>query len=570
MEKDSKRKSFSFADLLAGLINSIAAIPDALAQGVLAGVNPINGLYGLMVGTPVAALTTSSEFMSVTITGAMTIAVGSALVGYTGDTLIQALVTIALVIGIFQAIAGLLHLGYFVRFVSNAVMTGFLTGVALLIVLGQLGNLTGYEFTIESSNRVLRTLELMLNISQVGLATTAVGLATIALILVLRRTRVGKISLLLALAVATLLVPLFGLNSVVLVGDTTYIPGGFPRPAIPIPIFDLELITAAIAVAIIGLVQGAGVSSSYPNTDGKYPDTSRDFLAQGAANMAVCLFHGLPVGGSLSSTALLVSAGARSRMANLFTGVFVIVSVLFFSSFIKMLPMASLAAVLILAGIQSFNRERITTVWETSRISRGVMVFTFVSTLFLPIPTAVFLGVGIHILLHVFRAADRIEVMQIAPLEGISKVVQLDGSVYKEQPVPKELLSNQVTVLMPYGSLFFAGAVEFEEKIPAMEKAKSAVIIVILRGRNEVGSTLVRVLDRMASKLEANGGKLMLAGVSEPVYNQLMKTGLLARLGEENVYKATEKHGESALRAYLDAQTWLKDISRNNEDSTKK
>jgi SulP family sulfate permease len=560
MKKIPSLKSFSSADPLAGLTTAIAAIPDALAQGVLAGVNPINGLYGLMVGTPVAALTTGSQFMSVTITGAMTIAVGSALVGYTGDTLIQALVTIALVIGIFQAIAGLLHWGYFVRFVSNAVMTGFLTGVALLIVLAQLGNLTGYEFTIESSNRVLRTLELLLNISQVGLATTVVGLTTIALILVLRRTRLGKISLLLALVVAALLVPLFGLNSVVLVGDTTYIPSGFPRPAIPIPIFDLELITAAIAVAIIGLVQGAGVSSSYPNTDGKYPDTSRDFLAQGAANMAVSLFHGLPVGGSLSSTALLVSAGAKSRMANLFTGVFVIVSVLFFSSFIKMLPMASLAAVLILAGIQSFNRERIMTVWETNRISRGVMVFTFVSTLFLPIPTAVFLGVGIHILLHIFRAAERIEVMQIAPLEGVSKVVQLDGSVYKEQPVPKELLSNQVTVLMPYGSLFFAGAVEFEEKIPAMEKAKNAVIIVILRGRNEVGSTLVRVLDRMASKLEVNGGKLMLAGVSEPVYNQLMKTGLLARLGEKNVYKATEKHGESALNAYLDAQNWLNDI----------
>lgn len=560
MKKIPSLKSFSSADPLAGLTTAIAAIPDALAQGVLAGVNPINGLYGLMVGTPVAALTTGSQFMSVTITGAMTIAVGSALVGYTGDTLIQALVTIALVIGIFQAIAGLLHWGYFVRFVSNAVMTGFLTGVALLIVLAQLGNLTGYEFTIESSNRVLRTLELLLNISQVGLATTVVGLTTIALILVLRRTRLGKISLLLALVVASLLVPLFGLNSVVLVGDTTYIPSGFPRPAIPIPIFDFELITAAIAVAIIGLVQGAGVSSSYPNTDGKYPDTSRDFLAQGAANMAVSLFHGLPVGGSLSSTALLVSAGAKSRMANLFTGVFVIVSVLFFSSFIKMLPMASLAAVLILAGIQSFNRERIMTVWETSRISRGVMVFTFVSTLFLPIPTAVFLGVGIHILLHVFRAAERIKVMQIAPLEGVSKVVQLGGSVYKEQPVPKELLSNQVTVLMPYGSLFFAGAVEFEEKIPAMEKAKNAVIIVILRGRNEVGSTLVRVLDRMASKLEVNGGKLMLAGVSEPVYNQLMKTGLLARLGEKNVYKATEKHGESALNAYLDAQNWLNDI----------
>ncbi|HSD58791.1 MAG TPA: SulP family inorganic anion transporter, partial [Methanotrichaceae archaeon] len=351
-----------------------------------------------------------------------------------------------------------------------------------------------------------------------------------------------------------------------LVGNTTDVPSGFPRPAIPVPIFDFELITAAVAVAIIGLVQGAGVSSSYPNTDGKYPDVSRDFLGQGVANLAVSLFRGLPVGGSLSSTALLVSAGAKSRMANLFTGVIVIGSVLFFSSFIEMLPIASLAAVLIVAGIQSFNRERIMTVWETSRVSRGVMAFTFASTLFLPIQTAVFLGVGTHILLHVFRAADRVEVVQITPLEGISKVVQLGESVYEEQAAPKELPGNQVTVLMPYGSLFFAGAIDFEEEMPAVDKAKRAVVIVILRGRNEVGSTFLRVLDRLADRLEANGGKLTLAGVSEPVYSQLRKTGMLARLGEENVYKATPQFGESGLKAYLGAQTWLAEQASNDAE----
>jgi SulP family sulfate permease len=85
------------------------------------------------------------------------------------------------------------------------------------------------------------------------------------------------------------------------------------------------------------------------------------------------------------------------------------------------------------------------------------------------------------------------------------------------------------------------------------------VVIVLLRGRNEVGSTFLRVLDRLAVRLDANGGKLMLAGVSEPVYNQLDKTGLLARLGEENVYTATDIYGESALNAYLDAQNWLND-----------
>ena len=148
--------------------------------------------------------------------------------------------------------------------------------------------------------------------------------------------------------------------------------------------------------------------------------------------------------------------------------------------------------------------------------------------------------------------------------------MQLGDGVYEEKQVPKELPDNQVTVLMPYGSLFFAGAIQFEEKMPASEGARNAVVIVLLRGRNDVGSTFLRVLDRLGNRLKANGGKLMLAGVSKPVYNQLEKTGLLALLGEKNVYLATDLYGESALRAYLDAQTWLKDISRDNEDLIKK
>ena len=140
-------------DLVAGLTASIPSVPDAMASGVLAGVSPIYGLYGLMIGTPIAALFTGSAFMSVVTTSAMAITIGSTLVDYQGDQLLSALVTIVLVIGVVQLAAGLLRLGYLVRYVSNAVMTGFLSGLGVLIVLSQLGDLTGYS--TEFSNQVI-------------------------------------------------------------------------------------------------------------------------------------------------------------------------------------------------------------------------------------------------------------------------------------------------------------------------------------------------------------------------------------------------------------------------------
>ena len=546
MENAQNKPQFT-SDVLAGLTASIPSVPDAMASGVLAGINPIYGLYGLMIGTPVAALFTGSAFMSVVTTSAMAITIGTALVGYQGQDQIAALVTIALVIGVFQLAAGLLRLGFLVRFVSNAVMTGFLSGLGVLIVLSQLGDLTGYSS--QFSNKVMQSADLILHIDQIDLPTTIVGLAAIALILIFDRTRLKKFSMLLGLLIVALLPIMFGWDSVVLVGDTANIPPGLPKPVIPAPLFNLDLITVGIAVAIIGLVQGAGISLGYPNPDGRYPDVSRDFIGQGIANLAVSLFQGLPVGGSLSSTALVVSAGAKTRLANIFTGLFAIVAVLLFAPIIELLPMAGLAAILVIAGVQSIKVPRIQTVWQTGPASRGVMIFTFVATLVLPIQYAVFLGVLLSFIMHIYRSAEKVDIVEIVPLAG---------GRYEERPAPKQLPSNQVILLSPVGSLFFAGAAEFEEDLPAVENSERAVVLLRLRGREEVGSTFMRVIARYASSLKTNQGKLVLVGVSEPVLHQLEKTGLLDELGQENVYRATSIMGDSTLEAYRNANDWLK------------
>jgi SulP family sulfate permease len=544
MGKAINNKSTISTDLVAGLTASIPSVPDAMASGVLAGVNPLYGLYGLMIGTPFAALFTGSAFMSVVTTSAMCITIGATMVNYPGDRQLPALVTIALVIGIVQLLAGLLKLGFLVRFVSNAVMTGLLSGLGVLVVLSQLGDLTGYSS--EFSNKVAKSIDLLFHLGQVDVPTTVVGLTTIALILVFDRTRLNKFSMLIALLLAACLPFLFDWSSVLLVGQTVDIPAGFPRPVLPAPLWNLDLVSVGIAVAIIGLVQGAGISLGYPNPDGKYPDVSRDFIGQGIANTAISFFQGVPVGGSLSSTALVVSAGAKTRLANVFLGLFAILAVLLFAPLIELLPMAGLAAILVVAGVQSIKLPRIESVWKTGAASRAIMIFTFLITLMVPVQIAVFLGVLLSFVMYIYRSAEKVEIMEIVPLG--------DGR-YEERPAPKLLSAQHVTVLSPQGSLFFAGAAEFEEDLPAVSEQN--VVILRLRGRDEVGSTFMRVIQRYAQHLKACQGKLVLVGVSEPVYHQLEKTGLLAELGGENVYRHTSILGDSTRQAYQDAVAWL-------------
>ncbi len=532
------------ADLVAGISAGVAAIPDAMASGVLAGISPVYGLYGVMIGTPVAALFTGSALMSVVTTSAMAIAIGGILDPYQdGDQLISALVTLTLIIGVVQLGAGLLRLGFLIRFVSNAVMTGFLTGLSILIILGQLGDLTGYDSPY--SNKVVQAIDTFQHIGELNTQTTLVGIFTILMIVLLSRTRLENFALFIALVISAVFVQLAGLSQVALVGS---IPSGFPLPQLPQLVLSPDIITGGIAVAIIGLVQGAGVSQAYMNPDGKYPDVSRDFVGQGIANSVLGFFQGLPLGGSLSSTALIVSAGAKSRLANIFAGLVVMAGVLLFSNQIEILPMTALAAILIVAGVQSINPQRIRTVWQTSISARGVMLFTLIVTLIVPIQVAVLLGILAHFVIHIFRASDKVRLME---------VVLRDDGLFEERASPKELRAESVTVLVPHGSLFFAGAIEMEENFPQVGNAQRAVVILNMRARDEVGSTFLRVIERYNQQLRANGGKLVLTGVALPVREQMIRTGAFASIGEENIYTATPIIGETTRRAARDAWVWL-------------
>jgi SulP family sulfate permease len=483
------------------------------------------------------------------------VAAGAELADIASGDRLTALAALVLLVGAIQLVAGLLRAGSILRFVSDPVMTGFLNGVAVLIILGQLGELTGYRSAF--SNAVARALDLLLRLNRIDVRTTVIGGMALGAIVLLLRSRWSKFAFVLAIGLATGLLALLSLpaldpgqgwQAVRIVRDVSSIPRSLPSLSLPQPGMLLTMLLPALSVAIIGLVQGAGVSQAYPNPDGRFPDVSRDFLGQGAANIATGLVGGLPAGGSISGTALILGAGARSRWTNVFGGVAVAAIVLLAAPLAELVPMPALAALLIVAGFQGLRIEQALTAWRTGWAPAAAMALTFLATLFLPLHFAVLLGVAFTIVLHVTRESGRTD---------LSELVLVPGGMPELRPAPREAPSNRLTVLVVNGSLFFAAAKSVGDMLPAVEGSSRAVVALALRGKTDLGSTFIAVLQRYARALQGRGGRLMLVGIDPAARDQLARTGTLQIIGEENVFLATEQLGASVNQAAAAAHAWL-------------
>ncbi len=534
-------------DLRAGVVLGVESVPDGLASGLLAGVNPVYGLYAYLVGTIAGAAATSSAYMAVQATSAMAVIISDVPATQSGPQAGHALATLALLTGLVMLGLGLFRLGWLVRFVPNSVLTGFINAVAVNIVLGQLDNLTGYDN--QGANRVVRSLDTLLHITSYSWASVAVGVGTVLIILVLERTPVGPLGLVVAVVVTSAVAALLHLDSVQTIGDIADVPRALPTPALPDLALTGTLLVPALSLAFVGLVQGAGISHSVPNPDGEYPDASGDFRGQGVANIAAGLFQAMPVGGSTSATALIRVAGARTRVANLAAGVVMALSVLLFGDVIRYVAMPALAGLLILIGVRTFKPNEVRMVWRTGSTQAAVMSVTFVLTLIIPLQYAVLVGVGLSIVLHVARQSNKITVKRWRFTPG--------AVLPDEEDPPAVLEPGKVIVLMPYGSLFFAAAPVFEAQLPAVTPdSRGSVVIVRLRGKDELGSTFIKALGRYADALAAVDSRLLLVGVGPRVYDQLAATRTMDHLGPDAVYLARRRLGDSLTAALADAQAW--------------
>lgn len=525
----------------------VQSVPDGLATGLLAGVNPLSGLYGYMVGTATGALFTSSAFMAVQGTGAMAILIADVPAIRNASDPTRALVTLSMLTGVVMLVAGLLRLGTILRFVSNAVMVGFINAVGVNIVLGQLGNFTGYD--AEGSNRIVRAIDTLVSPGRLDAATVAVGLCTIALIVLLERTRLGSLGLVVAVVVTSALARSAGWDSVATLRDLGIVPDELPAPELPLLRLVPTLLLPAVALAFVGLVQGAGISANFTNPDGRYPDASKDFVGQGAANVASGVFRGMPVGGSVSASALNKQAGARSRWSLLFAAIVMAVVIVALGDAVSYVAMPALAGLLMLIGYRTVKPADLVSVWRTGVFQRFVLVVTFVLTMVIPLQYAVLAGVGLSMAMHAIRQSNQVSIRR--------RVRDSEGHVLEVDP-PAEVPPDEIVVLQPYGSLFFAAAPVFEASLPGVgERTRNAVVILRLRGRSDLGSTFMDVLLRYARALADADSQLKVVSANERIIEQLEATGITAVIGADNVYPSDERVGATMERAVADAAEWV-------------
>lgn len=542
---------------VAGLPRAAASVPDGMAAAALVGVNPIHGLYASVAGPIVGGLTASTRLMVVTTTSAAALAALSALDGVPAEDRLGSLFLLTLMAGAIMIAAGFFGLGRFTAFVSHSVMMGFLTGVAVSILLGQIPGLVGAPTTASTS--VGRALEVLMHPGTIHVPSAMVGATALLLLFALPQTPLKAYSALVALIVPSAIVAMVeSFFDVLQVADTGEIIRGVPVPVIP-PLgeFSLSLLAGAFSVAAIVLVQGAGVAQSYSNPDKTRTNQDSDFMAQGWANLASGLFRGIPVGGSVSQTALNVSVGAKDRWASVLSGVWMLVVLVALSGLAGQVAVPTLAAILVVAAIGAIKPREISAVWSSGAPSQIAMVTTFVATLFLPVAAAVGIGVALSLLLSVNREAQDVRVVSLADGEG--------GVV--EGDVPPMLESHSITVLQIYGSLFYAGARTFEAALPVVGNAENPAVIIRLRGRTVVGATAFSILSSYASELEEQGGRLYLSGVDHALLKQFDESGRIAASSPIRMFEATPQLGQSTRAALSDAEAFLISEAPDPEDA---
>lgn len=533
-------------DILAGLTLGTAQIGVTMAYTMLAGVPPVHGLYATMIGTPVGALTASSQRMAMVTTAALCLTAGSVLTGVPDEQRIDALITLAMLCGCVMLLAGLLRAGALVRFVSRAAMVGFMAGIAVQIILAQLAPFTG--FTSSQSNKVAQVVDIITHPAAIDPATLAAGVGTVVLVVVISRTRFDLTAMAVALVVGTGAVALSGASSVALIGDIAPIARSLPSPGLPDIAYVPQMLLPAVSLAIIGLVQAAGLSRSVPNGDGSYGDTSRDFVAHGLANIAGGSFGGAPVGGSVAATAVNVRAGARSRWSPVLAGGVVMAVVLAAAPLVEQVPQAVTAGIVMVAAVGQIQVGTARDIWAADRLAAAVMALTFALVLVVPVHYAVLAGAALSMLKYVYQSSLDVRVVELT-IDGAGRC--------HESVAPRRLASSTVTVLDVYGSLFFAAGPKLKSALPVVGDSDGAVVVLRLRGRAGLHSAVLAILRDYAAELARRGGRLYLAGVGAEVEGQLRRTGLLDTLGDDAVLRVTDEPYLSCRRAQDGARKWL-------------
>jgi SulP family sulfate permease len=456
------------------------------------------------------------------------------------DSYIEIAILLALMVGAIQLLMGIFRLGFIVNFLSRPVISGFTSAAALIIGFNQFRNLFGVDFI--RSNQIQYVIQdIWKHIKELDIPTTIIGLSAALIIIVLRKINKKIPNALLVVILGIVAVKYFGglFESVAIIKE---VPSGLPSFGVPeIDIDQLkELMPIALTLVLVGFLETISIGKSLEAKQDEYRiRPNQELVALGIGNMVGSLFKAYPSTSSFSRSAINQESGATTGMAALISVGMVVITLLFLTPVFYYLPKAVLAAIIIVAVFGLVNVKEGVHLWKTNNLDFWLLFTTFVSTLFLGIEYGIFAGVGLSIIILIFRTSKP----YIAVLGAVP-----DSDFYKNRErFTDVIIEEDILVIRFDAQLFFANASYFRDNLDELadKKGKALKLIVIdAESINRVDSTGAEMLMERINYYQKKGIIFYLAGVKGPVRDSLFKAGILNKIDINhffmNIYTAVK------------------------------
>ena len=510
-------------DVISGLTVGLVALPLAMAFGIASGVTPQAGIYTAILGGLIVSLLGGSRFQIAGPTGAFVVIVAGIIAKFG----LSGLLMVTMMAGVILLFFGLTGLGSAVKFIPRPIVIGFTNGIALLIASTQIKDFLGLKIAENPSEFFARLRMLGSNLGKLDIPTVAIGVASLAVILVVPRFTSKIPGSIVALLVGTVAVTLLGVP-VETIGSKF---GGFARglPPLAIPQFRADLILpllpSALTVAILAAVESLLSAVVADSMSGDHHNSNAELVAQGIANLVVPMVGGIPVTGAIARTGTNIRCGARSPISGIIHAFTLLCIILVFAPLARFIPLATLAAVLLFVAYNIGEWHEIRTILRLDMPEKSVWLITFTLTVVADLTVAVEVGMALAALLYIKRVAQTTTVAHVTR----DYVEQGRPHIIQDKKIPPYL-----SIIRIHGPFLFGAADKLAEETADLSKYPP-IVILRLRNMTAIDATGVHALKQLHDRLEKSGRTLLLCGARRQPAELILRADFIEHIGEQNV-----------------------------------
>lgn len=529
--KNYNRKTF-VADLMAGIIVGIVALPLAIAFGIASGVTPEKGIITAIVAGFVISALGGSKVQIGGPTGAFIIIIYGIIQQYG----MEGLTIATLMAGVFLILFGFLHLGTIIKFIPYPIVVGFTSGIAVTIFTTQVKDLFGLNIASVPSDFIEKWICYFNNFSIVDLWSSVIGIVSVIIIMLTPKVSKkipGSLVAIIVMTVAALLLKQFaGVESIETIGDRFAISNSLPEATVPALSWETikNLVSPAITIAILGAIESLLSAAVADGVIGDHHNSNTELIAQGVANLASPIFGGIPATGAIARTMTNINNGGRTPIAGIVHAVVLLLIFLFLMPLAKYIPMACLAGVLVVVSYGMSGWRSFLALMKNPKSDVTVLLITFFLTIIFDLTIAIEVGLIIACLLFMRRMSETTDVHVISnEINPDDEDSDMHLGNIEHLTIPKGVEVYEIN-----GPYFFGAGNRFEE-IMATLGDRPQVRIIRMRKVPFVDSTGIHNLTNLCEMSQKEGIQIVLSGVTEKVHSQLNKAGFYDIVGQDNI-----------------------------------